>query len=193
MTTALFIRASEFIRQKQNRIHLLRVCLRGLAPSRLLLVILHSCFGILSSFQFRISSFAQLDGSLPDRSGPARDPIGPNGTQWDPKRTQRDPFGTRKGHHFSPVAGAFTTHNHFASKPLCLMSSKPQTRKHVFSPSATPPALRLARRSGFRRPNLHPRPWSGLSRACRRMLWMAVNVEFTHAPSTRLYKPSFLD
>ena len=53
----------------------------------------HSCFGIDSSCEFRISSFPQVHGSRPDPSGSARDPIGPSGTRKGPNGT---PFGPGK-------------------------------------------------------------------------------------------------
>ncbi len=99
-----------------------RRCFRRAAPrviwrSNLMLdhTLVHSCFGFHSSFEFRISSFTQVHGSLPDPPG-----------------THRDTFWTLKGHCFSPVASDLAACNHRASSSLCLKPSRPPTSRHFF-------------------------------------------------------------
>jgi hypothetical protein len=51
--------------------------------------LVHSCCGILSSFEFRISPFTQVPDSLPDSPGTHRNV---SGTQRDPTGSNRDGF-----------------------------------------------------------------------------------------------------
>ena len=93
--------------------------------------LVHSCFGIHSSFEFRISSFPGPDRSpitTSAPSGPARDPMGhlrdPMGPLWDPTG---HPLDLKRTSFFPPLT-PLANHNPFAIHPLC----KPPTSRELF-------------------------------------------------------------
>ena len=111
----------------------------------------HSCFGILSSFDLRISSFTQAFGFLPI----------PPGIHRDAGTTQRDragligtALGPEKDGFLSPLADTLATHNHFSNSLLCLRPSKPYPSKHLF-PRVPSTTLNAQRRSDA----IHTLPW----------------------------------
>jgi hypothetical protein len=90
----------------------------------------HSCFGIHSPFDLRISSFTQAFGFLPI----------PPGIHRDAGTTQRDragligtALGPEKDGFLSPLADTLATHNHFANSLLCLRPSKAYPSEHLLS------------------------------------------------------------
>ena len=122
---------------KENQIPL-RICLRGIAPSRLLLAVLHSCFGVHSPFEFRVSSFPQTFRTHEDPAGPMGtqpDPTGPIGTSLGPNGT---PLGHQKDLVFRlpPTPSQLIT----ALQPASYVSI-PRYRnppKHLFFPRTCP-------------------------------------------------------
>jgi hypothetical protein len=111
----------------------------------------HSCFGIHSPLDLRISSFTQALGFPPN----------PPGTPRDAGATQRDragligtALGPEKDGLLSPLADALATHNHCADNLLCLRPSKPYPSKHLF-PRVPSTTLNAQRRSDA----IHTLPW----------------------------------
>jgi hypothetical protein len=81
--------------------------------------LVRSRFEIHPSCALWISSFLQVHGSHPHSPGTQRDPIG------TPSEPEKD-----TDFHLFPTPQ--TTHNHFASRPLCPSPPKPPASKHFF-------------------------------------------------------------